>query len=443
MGPNLYAARASLDAHFAVRPKGASHDITAAGRPLALAVEARLAPFAPSEASTPYLLERLSGRAQLDAELSGLKFLNGWSRIPVGWWFEGGQGSLAVDARVESGRLAAGSRLRAHLANWRIEKNLVRAEGSLKLEASVARQKGLLATLSVAPYTIELKKQRTLLLRGNRLEVVADSPSLALRHLATDLGLSSQTQAEIPDLKVYNQFLGPDGGFEVMAGSAQLSGSMHARKGGKAEGEVQISGKRVDLDLNGRRLTADWDAKTRLQQSHMPDGAIALSGGSVRLDGVSLDDSSEGWWSHIEMSGELVLGAEARLRLQFGMKARDIAPLLSLYGPDVGVAGWLQPHLSMSGFEATGRLEVGKDQFVIEDFKGTGRQLEVFGQFKLQGREKWGDVVIGSGPLALGFEVRNKDTAVKLLNVRGWYDDRLKEGLQDERPPPPAASSSN
>ena len=412
-----------------------------AGKPaaqhLAVKTESHVEPMVLGAAPGLAFLRQVSGSADVRAAVSSLGFLTPYLR-KVGLKLQG-EGNLDAAVRLAAGRVQSGSRLairQARISGTFLD-SLVSGSGTMTLAVDPQARPVARVHLDRFGFADLGQPGHPVYVRGRGLEIKAGAVGvLDLAGAAPDVDASlTMTDAEVPDLRVYNSLLPEGTGFSILSGSGRAGLRLALSTAtGKAQGTAFLTsnGTRVliqDLEIQGRMALQVPFASPDLTSRHFD-----LDGVQVTLDQVVYgergqeDDANShppGWWARARIAdGSVVWGQPLSLHAMGEAEMRDSGPLIALFAQKNRLVKWFDNVLSVEGVTARGELRIAQNIVAIESFQAQGGKLEVRSRMRFSKARKTGDLLIRYGHLTAGVELLDGKRDFKLIHAQEWFDSR-------------------
>jgi hypothetical protein len=403
---------------------------------LAVKAEARVAPL-PAGSPRPDLLHQVSGTANARGRISTLGFLNPYVR-KVPWLALQGEGNLDAAVRLDAGRLVAGSRLAIGGAKVRATLLDSLASGAGRVTMSVDPQGRTAMRVDLDRFGLADLRQpgRPDYLRGRNLRMAATTTAgpldlaAPMRDLEASLVL---TDAEVPDLSVYDALLPVGAGFYLLSGSGRvglqltLSTATHTTRG---MASLVSDSARVgfqDLEVQGRvNLQAPFSSPDFQGRHFDLDGArLTLDQISYRQTGDAAPSAPPGWWARARLTDAAVeWGQPLALRAAGEVDMRDSGPLIALFAQRSKVVKWFDSVLSVEDVTAQCLMRIGHGVVAIDSLRATGGKLEARARMSFSKQRKSGDLLVRYGHLSAGIEMLDGQRSFKLIRPQDWFERR-------------------
>jgi hypothetical protein len=429
---NLDVQRAALSL-----PTGA---LLLAGQPVArglgVKAEVRVSPLVLGSAPGLAFLRQVSGAADVRARISSLGFLNSFLR-KVPWLELQGQGNLDAAVRLDAGRLVPGSHLAIRQARVRARllDSLASGAGTVTVAVDPHGRTDLRVDLDRFGLADLLQPGRPDYLRGRNLRMAATAAApVDLGGTLPDFDASlSLTDAEVPDLTVYDALLPAGAGFYILSGTGraglQLSLSTAT---GRTRGTASLisDAARVgfqDLEIQGRVALQAPFSSPDLQGRHFDlDGArLMLDRVSYRQAGDTAPSAPADWWARARLGDAAVVwGQPLSLRAAGQVEMRDSGPLIALFAQRSRAVKWFDSVLSVEGVIAQVALRIERGTVAIDSLQATGGNLTVRSRMSFSKERKQGDLLVRYGHLSAGIELLDGQRSFKLIRPQEWFERR-------------------
>jgi hypothetical protein len=412
------------------------------GRPaaqrLALKLETHIQPLVLGAAPGLTFLRRVSGSADVRARISSFGFLDPFLR-KVALKIQG-EGDLDAAVRLDAGRVRAGSRMavrRARVSTTFLD-TLASGSGTVTVAFDPQARPALRVHLDRFGFADLRQPGHPMYVRGVRgrgLEMRASAASaFDLAGAVPDFDASlAMTDAEVPDLRVYNALLPEGAGFSILSGAGRVGLRLALSTAtGRTRGTAFVSsnGTKVqaqDLDVQGRVALQVPFSSPDLQSRHFD-----LDGVQLTLDQVSYGQTEDdarshppGWWARARVAdGAVVWGQPLSLHAEGGVEMRDSGPLIALFAQRNRLVKWFDNVLSVEGVTARGVLRIENGVVAIESFQAKGGKLEVHSRMRFSKTRKAGDLLVRYGRLTAGVELLDGKRDFKLIRAQEWFDSR-------------------
>jgi hypothetical protein len=332
---------------------------------------------------------------------------------------------------VDRGRLRAGSRLSAALAEPRLAAFGFAARGSAALDARVAGERDrerLASRLVLSRFTLAREGEAPLFAgAGLAIDAALDAPRLdrppAAAALTVDLG-----RGRADDLRFVNELVPASAGVEVERGALELAGALRfAAADRTGAGEIALRGERIQLLVRGQRLAADVALDLRLARPDFAAGSFALDGSKVALTRVSAATSAggavESWWGE----GELVSG-RVTLRRPFAsageLRARcaDTRPVVAFYELKRDLPGWAERALLVENVALAGRYRAAPGRLTLRDVRIPFSHGEARAEADLARARRRARLLLTWRQFDFGVELDGAERDLHFVRARDWFE---------------------
>lgn len=358
-----------------------------------------------------------------------------------------GEAGIAIDGQLAKGHVLPGARVSLRSTRATLASNLgLTLETSASADVEVIQSAGD-ATLdvhaSLPSYELSDRSVSMPLLRGSgaTAHLSALLPSPIPWRWPTGWSVSAGLgAADLPDLASAALHLPQTSQLRVDGGGARLRAAFSLAADGRRSEDVRIVADETRLEVGGNPVTCDWNLLLDLSHLDAASPVLDLRGSSLTIrhaDVTSLGEPRD-WWGQFEVKrGALDPGGvegHPFFNGSLSAHARDLLPLLDLYGTRLGIPGILDSALDFEGFDATGELTLGPKLIQIDRFSATGEILDARGRLRLHDGDKRGQILLTSGPLAVGADVDGKKTSIRIFGARSWFDETVRAPLADTAP---------
>ena len=389
----------------------------------------------------------------MDGEIAGIGYLNRFLGAQ-GLRAEGGTGTMNLSLGIEQGDIAAGSWGRVIMEGVGLKRRSFcsrhhrrvdrgggfRAQGANRLSLGLGLDHYEVHFL--VPGTESKPAVDPILLRGSGLRFELRSEQLDPSELPESSMQVEMGDVLMPDLRVLNLFLPASGAALLSAGQARLTGTLEKPAHGKSKAVVKLQGTKTHVDLVGHPMLGDFhltvNAATVIPGTGWsPPKSVDLSGSGFVLDGVTFDKAAgipEGWWFKLALpNASLALGNGLVAVGKVDLKARDLEPLFALFGDELGIPGILRSYLSFDGLNGGANLLVQPGVVEVTEADLRSKRLRLRGRILADSQGTHGELLLDDPPLSFGIALHRHGTGLQLFGAGGWYEDRLKTPLADDR----------
>jgi len=345
-----------------------------------------------------------------------------------------GAGSVIADLKLQDGRIAPGSLIEvphvaatAHALGNRFEGD-ARAEirfqateaGKLRphLDLGMERFQVAPADAPGRPYV-----------NGRNLTVQADAEG-EIDELRDRFHARLQfTDAEIPDLRVYNRYL-PRTRVQFEGGAGRLSGDLYFDAAGDVgRGTVKVVGRGVRLGVAGLTMQGDLTMDTKLRRAELQQHAFTVDGSRISLKGVRVSDGEEliasDWWADADLDdARLDWDKPMSLDSRLNARMKDVSVLLGLYARRKDLPNWVGKVVDAGEATAQGRVRWKGDTLLLAPFEGHNDRFDVEARLRMHQKQLFGDLFTRWGVLSLGVELVDGEKQYHFVGARKWFDER-------------------
>jgi hypothetical protein len=418
----------NLDAHLAI-----------AGRSLPFAcvapapAERALGPLCTLDLDTERQLARVDGAVDLRWSFDSLTWLQPLL-IGAPWLQLDGAGQVQAQLQVAKGTLAPGSELTVPVLKTRIEvlDNVI--EGDAHAHARIVDGDGgdprLALALAVDQFSmVPADHPDQVYVQGRDLQLDLDASGRIGRWHDSVAGRLQFSDAQVPDLAVYNRYL-PGTGVRLLGGRGSLSGDLHVDAAGDVgEGRLQLTAQRTGLRLGGVDVTGDLALDTRLQRADLQTRRFQLDGSSVQLSRVRVRDGErlvgEDWWANLDLvRGQLDWQHPLRLDAQVQARARNIALVLGMFGPLREFPRWTRGLVDQGEARLEGRARLDDGALLLSPMQAGNDRFDVQMRLRLADRQPHGDLLLTLGRLRAGLQVASDERNWHLRDASDWFHSR-------------------
>lgn len=375
------------------------------------------------------LLPRLSGQVRGSWKFASLNWIADlFVRKP--WFRLHGGGLVQADLRLADGRLAPGSRMDIPQVTAVAEVAGVRMQGEASATGRITDADTPQAELEVAiprfraapvgePKQVLFDgRAMALALRGDaRLEKLRDGMRAYLRF----------NDARVPDLARYNRYLANDQ-LRLLGGTGLLSGDVELDTSGRiGSGRADLRGQQARLQVAGVALAGNARLKTQLQRADFEARQFDLTGTTLRLQDIRVDDDqdSRGWWGEVAVrQGHISAAAPFQVDALASLRLRDAAPLLAIFAQHSDRPRWVLGLVDSGQVDASGQLRWRQGQLVVDDLQAENQRLSLRGRLDLAHTGRRGDLYLRWGILGAGIELDGEQRQWHLSGAREWYEQR-------------------
>lgn len=441
VGITVAPERIDLDLHLPPPPGDAGNldaRLAIAGRALPWActapapADATLGPLCTIDMGPERQLARVDGSIDLRWSFDSLTWLQSLL-IRAPWLQLDGAGRVQAKLQVAKGALAPGSELTVPVLRTRIEvlDNVIHgdAHAHARIVDGDDGDPRLALALAVERFSmVPADHPDQVYVQGSdlRLDLDASAEPAGWQSLQGRLQFSD---AEVPDLAVYNHYL-PGSGVRLLGGRGSLSGDLHLDAAGDVgAGRLQLSALETGLRLGGVEVTGDLAVDTRLQRADLQARRFLLDGSAVRLSKVRVRDGErlvgDAWWANLELvRGQLHWRQPLGLDAQVEASARDVGLLLGVFGPLREFPGWTRGLVDAGEARLQGRARLDDGALVLSPMRAGNRRFDLRMRLRLADRQPHGDLLLALGRLRAGLEVAGEQRRWHLRGASDWFHGR-------------------
>ena len=383
------------------------------------------------------ILQYLTGRVALQAQVEDLRFLSFYLRKAPWLDIADGEGALDVDVSLDDGRLVDGSRFAIDCTNLSARFLTHTVSGSGQVRFAVAPDQGTSEahlTIAFLDYTVDREGAASPLVAGTGLEVTARTADISLaepfEHLSVALKIP---EAAIPDVAAYNAYLPQDLGLVLVGGAGRIRGEMQATTdGGSATGDLFLDADTVEARMDDIRLTGRVALQAHLAEGDFVAGRYDVSGSALTLRRVGVvgapnsrkgKDDSAGWWGTVDVRRAIVnVGAPVFLDTNLGVRFRDTVPFVTMVARTTELPPWIRGLLVVEDLVGNAHLLLGDDTLYLQTFSLRGGKYEVHTQLRRTKTKVRGNLYARYGILGLGVALDGKESVLHPINARTWFD---------------------
>ncbi|MEM7482139.1 MAG: hypothetical protein AAF481_13265 [Acidobacteriota bacterium] len=412
--------------------------LTAAGRPVAsrLLLDGTL-DFGPFDLGSGgrEAIARLTTRAKLSGQVTSLGFFR-YAFEAAPWLALDGAGDLDADLRIDSGRLAVGSRLRVDASPVEADFLDYRVVGDAAVSAIVASDsRGPRADLFV---NLEDFKMAGLndpdrpYVEGRGFHLTATTADLDLRKPFEDLeAVVDLPNSSVPDLTVYNAYLPKRANVGIDSGSGQIQAYFELSAADDSGwGRVDVRSSEVGVHFLDQELTGALHLKTRLETTQLEERSFALDDSRLELTDVELVSPGQqvaeaDWWARLELNeGDMSWRKPLTLDSQATLSMKDTGFLLSVFSERKRWLHWFQRLLDFEDVVGDGRVVLEPGSLRLDPVLISAEKLEIRTRLRFAEGSKHGYLYVRSHGLAAGLELDGSKRDFRLIRPKQWYESR-------------------
>lgn len=386
----------------------------------------------PVQADLHALVPRTSGHVVGQWHFPSLAWVPKLFNAPD-WLQLEGSGVLSADLQLADGRPAPGSRIELPQvsATALVMDNLIEGQGQVRAELG-ATESGTLETsigIRMERYAIAAAKSpSTPYAKGENLQldvVVHGMPEPGDALAGTRAHLRF-TDAQVPDLRVYNRFLSSQARIE--GGSGLASADLRLDEGGNiGHGTVSVQGRGARMSMAGRHLQGDVGIDARLRMADLEQRRFVLDGSQVRLRNVGFRDadgrSRQGWSMHADLpSARIDLSEPSSVAGMVKAQASDAGFLIDLFGGGRSMPAWMGRLVDSGTVNAQGRVQWKGEVLVLDGVDASNDRYRLQARLRIAGDQRSGQLLAQSGPLSVGVDLRDGQRDMRLVRAQQWFE---------------------
>jgi hypothetical protein len=403
---------------------------------LAGTIDCTVQPFDVSYPEGAEILGNFDVGLHLDGRLENLRWVN---------FFVNGEGSGGATKKAPIAILSGGAgALHAHIAMFHgvlkagttvdVEaKGVVAEVGSHTIGSDVVAKiaskdpvapatRATITASVTTPFTIRATGHESAIVTAKKASIFATSHELDLARGFSDAVFS----ADVDDTHVAIAALDPyvaTSDFHVVSGEGLVKA--HVDLDPKADlwkGESTVVAEKLGVRYQGKLVTGNVETRALVPKAHA--GVVDLSGSTVDMKDVRIENASRTWFGHVDLvkaeahDGPIVFVADLKTR------GRDARPLVRFFPVDL--PAWMTGLLDLEGLAGTMKLKVGPDLVAVENVAGKGGDFTVEGNYTKKGTAAGGAFLVSWHMLTVGFDIRNDHVGLVPLGASSWYRDRKK-----------------
>ena len=349
------------------------------------------------------------------------------------WLQLDGSGVLSADLQLVDGQPAPGSRIELPQvqATALVMDNRIEGSGQVRAELDATPSGALQTRIGVRMehYVIaSVKSPKTPYAKGDNLQL--DVTMQGLPALGEGLASTSAqlrfSNAQVPDLRVYNRFLSTHARIE--GGSGVASADLHLDEGGNiGKGTVSVQGRGARMSMGGRQLQGDVGIDARLRMADLAKRQFVLDGSQVRLRNVGFRNadgrSRQGWWTTVDLpAARIDLAEPAAVRGTVNAQASDAGFLLDMFGGSRNLPAWTGRLVDSGTVKAQGRVQWKGDVLVLDRVDARNDRYRVQARLRLAGKQRSGQLLAQSGPLSVGVDLKDGNRDMRFIRAREWFE---------------------
>jgi len=251
---------------------------------------------------------------------------------------------------------------------------------------------------------------------------------------------SMKIEGRLEDLRFLNYFIRRSEEPRLAGGSGPARLEVRFDHGiGKGDASFEAAG--VSTRYSAGTVRGQVSGRLEIPRWDVANGNMEISGSRVDLsnavsEGTKHDERD--WWGRFQVvSGRLHNGLQA----QGAVSARDARPLYTLFRAEL--PGWAQGILKLEELSGRARIRVGSDLVDVEDMGATGGSFRISGRYRQKGKESRGAFLIENGLLSVGVAVEGDASHVKLLGAKKWFRETVEAQTRVQEAGPARARTAS
>lgn len=378
------------------------------------------------------LLPRASGHVVGQWHFPSLAWVPRVFNVPD-WLQLEGSGVVVADLQVAGGRPAPGSRVELPQVkvNALVMDNRIDGQGQVRAELDATEDGALETRLAVrlGHYAIAAASApSTPYAKGDNLELDVTTRGLpqAGEGLASTSAHLRFTNAQVPDLRVYNRFLSSQA--RIDGGSGLASADLRLDEGGNiGHGTVSVQGSGARMSMGGMQLRGDVGIDTRLRKVDLEQRQFVLDGSQVRLRNVGFQNadgrSRQGWWTTVDLpSARIDLAEPSSVNGTVRAQASDAGFLIDLFGGNRSMPAWMGRLVDSGKVNAQGRVQWKGDALVLDRVEANNDRYRLQARLRMAGGKRNGQLLAQSGPLSVGVDLQDGKRDMRFIRAQQWFD---------------------
>ena len=293
-------------------------------------------------------------------------------------------------------------------------------------------------TLEVFPSTFELgggmlsvKQAMMAQTLAGRLEGRIDECDMredAKDRVLVCLSGKGHAEGQLGDARFLDVLLEPPPYVSLHGGEGRASADLELDHG-RGSGRLQAEARAVEAKVGKRDMRGAIDGEIRMRLIDLGPLLADLTGTHIDVHDVVVRkaENAEPWWGKIRVTeGVLSTRQVTTVHTRLGIEARDARPLYSIV--NAKLPDWVERALAMKNMDATMRFAFQKKRMDVDDLDASGGKVRIQGRFHRRGEKADGVFLVEDGPLAVGFDIDDQKSGLKLLFARHWYKKSLASG---------------
>lgn len=232
-------------------------------------------------------------------------------------------------------------------------------------------------------------------------------------------------------MRVLNTYLPQSSGLTIGEGSGHLSGDLKlSTRDRSIVGEFTVTGSPVALTYEGLEIKLDMVLAAQLRCENDKHRRCHLEGTRLVLDRVNISEVDpgagrklRGWWGHLSVTqGYVQLDDSPHLDTYIETSMRDTGPLISLFTEKKNLPGWVQKALTLEDITGTAHLIVEPAEITFKELSLSGPGVQLHARIHRDTNTS-AILFVKTGRLAVGLELAEGQTLVKLVNAEQWFEE--------------------
>lgn len=405
----------------------ADHVVARVGGRIAATIE----PFDPRGVDGLNILETVTSRITLDAQLPGFDFIQFYTDPSSGVRIEDGSGALRTDLILRQGAVQPGSFLSLATAHLGVITPELQADAAGEVDFRVTE-----GGEDAGAHLTARVPRATLTRPGRGLPpAAAEGVHLALRSDALNLmDLPPRFSAKInvpaavvPDLRWLNTKGAEPDAPVVAGGAAFFRGKLDVGEDGRGTGTLRTLVKQAAVRFKETSIRGDALAEIAIESADARAKTFSVRNSKVEVSDVVFQHKGEtypAWWAKVELErakvGQELI--EARIKL----KCKDAQPAVGLLDAEGVIPGWAAGFLTLEGLTASADVRRSESATDFKLLRAQGGSFEFHGRLKkpTQGKPE-GAFLVRAGPLSVGISIDKDGTGVTPLAGDGWMNEKV------------------
>jgi len=394
-------------------------------------VQTTIDPFDPRGVDGLNILETISARIALDAQLPGLDFINFHTDPSSGVRVEDGSGALRTDLTLRGGTVSPGSFLSLATAHLGVSTPDLEVDASGEVVLRVTEgddEAGAHLAVTVPRATLARPGKGLPPAAVEGLHVALRSDELGLIHLPSRFAAKVNVPAAVlPDLRWFNREGADPAAPELTGGIAFFRGKAEIDEDGRGTGALRALVRHAAVRFKQTSIQADAVAELALESSGPLPKLPSIRKSKVEVSDVIFKHKGEAypaWWAKVDIE-EATLGEDlihARLKL----RCKDAQPAVGLLDAEDVIPGWAAGLLTLEGLTASADVRKSDAATDFKLLKAEGGSFELRGRLKkpVKGKPE-GAFLVSAGPLSVGISIDKDGTGVTPLAGDVWVNKKM------------------